>query len=82
MPKLNFLDISFAKKVSDAGLVHFAAKTLPITTLIVNGCNGITHAGLTAILGSCSATLIDLEAAFLDQEGLKGEFLTKVGVCW
>jgi len=82
MDNLEFLDISFAKKVTDQGLVHFATKSLPIANLIVNGCNGITHAGLTALLSSCSKTLLDLEAAFLDQETLKGDFLTKVGFCW
>ena len=82
MDNLEFIDVSYAKKITDVGLVHFASRTLPLTTLIVNGCNGITHAGLNAILNSCSKTLLDLEAAFLDQENLKGEFLTKVGFCW
>jgi len=55
---------------------------LPITSLVVNGCNGFTHAGLIAIIGCCSDKLLDLSAAFLDQEGLKGEFFNKVGYCW
>ena len=65
-PELKFLDVSFAKKVTDAGLVHFSEKKLPISCLVISGCSGISSAGITAMLKCCTDTLVDFEACFLD----------------
>lgn len=66
MKNLTFLDISYAKRVTDQGLVHFSDKKLPLETLIINGLSSISIAGLSAMLNCCTNSLLDLEAAFLD----------------
>lgn len=82
MPNLTFLDISYAKKITDQGLVHFADKKLPLTSLVINGLSSITVAGFSALLTCCSTSLLDLECAFLDQDGMKGDFFEKIAFCW
>ena len=82
MQNLVFLDISFAKKVTDAGLVHFSDKKLAIHTIVVSGCSGISSAGMTALLNCCTSTLVDFEAQWLDQETMKSDFFLKLGYCW
>ena len=82
MPNLVFIDISFAKQVTDAGLVHFSDKQLALHTISVSGCTSISSAGLTALLNCCTATLVDLEAQWLDQENFKSDFFVKLGYCW
>lgn len=43
LKELTFLDISFAKMLTDKGLGHFNKKTdWGLQTLIINGCEGIT----------------------------------------
>jgi len=76
------LDISYAKKVTDQGLVHFSDKKLPLASVIINGLSSITVAGLQALLNCCTNTILDLECAFLDHEGMKGEFFEKIAFCW
>lgn len=44
--KLNFLDISYAKQLTDEGLNAFKDKTIPLTHLCVNGLSMVTGAGL------------------------------------
>jgi hypothetical protein len=41
LTSLQFLDISYSKKITDAGLAQFASKKLPINTLVINSCAGI-----------------------------------------
>lgn len=44
---LIFLDISFAKQVTDEGLAHFEDKVFPnFNSLCINGVTGITSVGL------------------------------------
>lgn len=43
---LEFLDISYCKRVTDQGLVHYSDKKLPITVLSVSGVNGASSLGL------------------------------------
>ena len=69
---LNFFDISYCKKVTDAGLAHFSEKTYPLDSLVVNGCNGISGPGLKAMLHSFKDTLLDFEAALNDQDIFNG----------
>ena len=82
MPELSFIDISFAKNVTDAGLVHFSDKTLPLNTLVISGCSSISSAGLTALLNCCTNTLVDFEACYLDQETFKSDFCLKLAYAW
>ena len=39
---LQFLDISYSKRVTDVGMAHFANKKIPINTLVINSCHGIS----------------------------------------
>lgn len=81
-PNLSFLDVSFAKQITDAGLVHFSDKALPIDTLVVSGCTGMSSAGMTALLNCCTQTLVDFEMQYLDQETMKGDMFLKLGYAW
>lgn len=63
---LTFLDCSFAKKLTDEGLLHFKDKTRKIQTLCMNGCPEITYVGLNEILKSSSTTLMTVELAIND----------------
>ena len=50
---LVFLDISFAKQVTDEGLAHFEDKVFPnFNSLCINGVTGITSVGLNKWLKS------------------------------
>lgn len=82
LPKLTFLDISFTKRATDQGLVHFGGRKVPLTTLVLNSVTSISSAGLTVLIGACSSTLVHLEAAYLDQETMKSDFFLKLGYCW
>lgn len=66
LANLEFLDISYCKQVTDQGLVHFSDKKLPITSLVINGVQSVTSAGVAALLNCCMQTLVDLEAGDLD----------------
>ena len=50
---LTFLDISYAKQVTDDGMACFKDKVLPIKKLFVNGLTGISAVGLTELINSC-----------------------------
>jgi hypothetical protein len=76
---LTFLDVSFCKQVTDAGFAHFDQKTYPLVSLIMNGLPEITSASLTTMLTTCTDTLVELEAALMDQ--IKGEFFTVLARC-
>ena len=43
---LEFIDISYCKQVTDAGLAAFEGKTFPLNTLCLNGLTEVTGAGL------------------------------------
>ena len=80
---LVFLDISYAKNVTDEGLKHFEGKTFPcFNSLSINGVTGITSIGLKGWLKSFSETLLDLEAALCDQDEMKAEFFETLGQCY
>ena len=79
---LTFLDISYCKEVTDAGLAHFTGKTYPLDTLIINAVNGISGAGLKQWLHSFKDTLLDFEAALNDQESFNSSFFEVLGQCW
>lgn len=63
---LTFLDISFAKNVTDDGLLHFKERTLPLKKLFINGMIGATGLGLGEVINSCKSTLRICEAGYLD----------------
>jgi len=63
---LNFLDVSYAVNVTDAGLLAFKDKTIPISKLFVNGLTSITSAGLYEIINCCKDTLKILEAGLMN----------------
>ena len=79
---LNFLDISYCKQVTDEGLVHFSDKTYQLDSLDINGCNGISGPGLKQWLHSFKDTLLDLEAALMDQESFSSVFMETLGYCF
>jgi hypothetical protein len=65
-PNLTFLDISYAKTLTDDGLHHFKDRILPIKKLFINGLTGITSTGVIEMLSSCQSSLKILEAALMD----------------
>jgi hypothetical protein len=66
LENIKFIDISYGKKLTDHGLVNFGEKKLPIDSLTLNGCTGITSLGLAVLIGCCTATLVNYEGAYLD----------------
>lgn len=82
LSKLNFLDISYCKKVTDTGLAHFTGKTYPLDTLILNAVNGISGPGVKQFLHSFKDTLLDFEASLNDQESFSSCFFDVLGQCW
>ncbi len=79
---MNFLDISYCKKVTDAGLAHFKDKTYPLDSLMINGVNGISGQGVKQLLLSFTDTLLDFEAAINDQEAFNSSFFESLGHCY
>jgi hypothetical protein len=78
---LSFLDISYCNLVTDEGLKHFADKTYPLISLVVNGLDNISSPALSAMIGSCTETLVELEAALMDQIEMKGDFFINLAKC-
>lgn len=81
-PNLTFLDISFAKHVTDDGLSSFNTRTLPIKKLFVSGLTSITAHGMTSIVTACRGSLRILEAALMDQEGMNGTFCAALSLAF
>jgi hypothetical protein len=48
----------------------------------MSGVTGVSNNGINAILNCCSNTLVDFEAAFIDEEEFKHDYLQKIGFCW
>jgi len=63
---LNFLDISYCKRVTDEGLAHFNNKEIPLESLFINGVNGISGSAVKQMLHSVKDNLLDFEAALND----------------
>ena len=63
---LSFLDISYCKNVTDAGLEAFEGKTYPLDSLVINAVHGITAPAIKKWLESFKDTLLDFEAALND----------------
>lgn len=84
MQQLNFIDISYAKEVTDEGLNAFM--NLPnngITHLCLNGVTGVTGKGLYEIINSCKDTLTIYESAQMDQDELKdSKFAKALAYCF
>lgn len=82
--KLEFLDISYNKLITDEGLKSFEGKTYPLSHLIITGLgDGATGAGLVFLLKAVAKTLIHLEMALMRHEGLKEPTLgLAVGGCF
>jgi len=59
------LDISFASKVTDAGLKAFEGKKSPIEFLSMNGVSNISSEGLSWAIDAVSENIRELEAAML-----------------
>ena len=81
-PHLYFLDISFATKVTDAGLKAFEGKKLPIEFLSVNGVSGISSEGLTWLVEAVSDCVRELECAMLMQPTMQSHFANALGRCY
>jgi hypothetical protein len=47
------------------GMANFTGKTLPLNGIVVNGLYNISSLGLSQLIGCCTNTLVDFEAAFL-----------------
>ncbi len=63
---LELFDVSYCKKITDEGLAAFTGKTMPLDSLMINGCNGISGPGVKQFLHSFKDTLIDFEASLND----------------
>lgn len=46
LKELSFLDVSYCRKVTDAGLASFTGLTLPLTGIVVSGLTNISSLGL------------------------------------
>lgn len=79
---LNFLDISYCKRVTDEGLAHFNNKEIPLESLFINGVNGISGSAVKQMLHSVKDNLLDFEAALNDQEIFDSSFFEVLGQCW
>ena len=64
--RLQFLDISYAKNLTDEGLNAFKDKTLPLTHLCVNGLSMVTGAGLQWPILAAQHTLVCYHGALMD----------------
>lgn len=82
LAELCFLDVSYCKQFTDAGFAGFKDKSYQLDSLIINGCNGISGPGLKEWLHSFKDTLLDLEAAFNDQESFSSAFFETLGYCF
>lgn len=80
--KLEFFDISYCRKVTDEGLMAFKDKKLELNGIVMNALPGVTSAGVAAVIGCCTDTLLDFEASNLDQDTFKGDALVPLGRCW
>lgn len=81
--KLEFLDISYGKMVTDEGLKAFEGKSLPINHLCLNGLSSVTGQGLAHPISACSSTLEIYEGALMDQEELRAaDFGRALGTCF
>jgi len=72
LQNLTFLDISFARLVTDGGLHAFSEQRLPLKRLFISGLKLASAAGLAHVVHSCQATLKVLECAYMDQETIGG----------
>jgi len=79
---LTFLDVSYAKKVTDEGCKHFEGKSMNMISIFVNGLSNISSVGLNMIVGSCVETLVELEAALMDQPEMKNDFFANLAKCY
>lgn len=79
---MNFIDVSYCKKITDAGLATFSGLTLPLTGIVVSGLSNVSSLGISQLISTCTNTLIDFEAAFLSQETMKSDVFLKLGYCW
>lgn len=64
--RLSFIDVSFCTQITDEGLKPFEGKKFDLVTIVVNGLPKISSVGLAQLLGSCTETLVELEAALMD----------------
>lgn len=76
------MDISYCKAVTDEGLGGFAGKKYPLESLIINGVTGITGPGLKQWLLSFQGSLVELEAALMDQPEFNSSFMESLATCW
>lgn len=79
---LTFLDVSYAKKLTDKGLMNFNEKTVALQSIVMNDCSGITSLGMIALINSCQQTLLDFEVANNDQPDVNNTFMAKLAMCW
>ena len=80
---LEFIDISYCKQVTDAGLMAFEGKTYPLTHLCLNGLTEVTGNGLYHPIYAARDTLEVYQGALMDQEGLANSHFGKaLGLCF
>jgi hypothetical protein len=65
-PVLEFLDVSYAKLVTDEGLKAFEDKTFKINHLALNGLNAVSSVGLYHPIYASRDTLLIYEGALMD----------------
>lgn len=63
---LEFVDISYCKQVTDAGLQAFEGKTFPLTHLCFNGLTEVTGAGLYHPINAGKDTLEVYQGALME----------------
>ena len=81
--KLEFLDVSYCRILTDEGLKAFEGKVFPLTHLSFTGCTGITGKGLMYPIQAGKDTLTIFEGALMDQEEMKfPDFGKALGVCF
>jgi hypothetical protein len=82
-PKISYLNLSYAKMITDEGLNAFEGKEFPIENLILTGLTGVTGKGLYHPIMDCRASIRDYSGGLMDQEEMKvADFGKALGSCW
>ena len=88
-PKLTYLNLSYAKLITDEGLNAFEGKEFMLDTLNLTGLTGVSGKGLYHPIWACKETLSEYFGGLMDQEEVKPgmdmkalEFGKALGNCW
>lgn len=80
LKKLQFLDVSYCKNVTEKECAHFIDKRLPLAILVANSCVGLNAVGLSTLIKAGQTSLQEFEAA--DNDHIGQDFLKQLGQCW